>query len=86
MEILLVEDDPDDAFLVQEMLTEVETSSFQLTHVGRLRDALEKLDDDNFDVVLLDLTLPDSNGLDTFTQARAAAICPGRVIAFILLP
>ena len=73
MEILLVEDDPDDAFLVQEMLTEVETSSFQLTHVGRLCEALEKLDDDNFDVILLDLTLPDSNGLETFTQARAAA-------------
>ena len=63
MEILLVEDDPGDAFLVQEILTEVETSSFQLTHVGCLRDVLEKLDD---------------------VSNRGA--CPGRVIAFILLP
>ncbi len=68
--VLLVEDNPGDALLIHEMLCEEQGTSFHLTRVERLaaaRDAIEQL---KFDVVLLDLSLPDSQGLDTFRSLR----------------
>ena len=66
MEVLLVEDDQDDAFLVQEMLSEVESSNFQLTCVEDLAEARDRLKNEDFEVILLDLMLPETTGLDTF--------------------
>lgn len=68
LRILLVEDNPGDARLLREMLPR----SFHLTHVERLDDALAKLKSTPHDAVLLDLTLPDSHGLDTFRRLRKA--------------
>ena len=70
--VLLVEDDPGDARLLREMLLEA-GENFQLTHVDRLAAALEHLAQADPDVVLLDLSVQDSDGLDTFLRAYAVA-------------
>lgn len=63
--ILLIEDNLAEARLLQEILKQAQSKSFNLVHVKRLREALDRLDGDRFDVILLDLTLPDSQGLDS---------------------
>ncbi|MFH1037931.1 MAG: ATP-binding protein [PVC group bacterium] len=72
IKILLVENNPGDARLIREMLTEAR-GKFELEHVDRLSIALERLTQDRIDVVLLDLGLPDSLGLDTFLRVHAQA-------------
>ena len=71
--VLLVEDNPGDARLLQEMLLEAAPEKFLLTHVDRLSAALQHLAWAKPDVVLLDLSVQDSQGLDTFLRAHAAA-------------
>lgn len=69
--ILLVEDNVAEARLLQEVLKGTVVSRFNLVHVKRLEEAIAQLQADNFDVILLDLTLPDSYGLasvDSLTQ------------------
>lgn len=61
--ILLVEDNSAEARLLQEVLKGAILSRFNLTHVKRLGEAIASLETEHFDVVLLDLTLPDSQGL-----------------------
>ena len=63
--ILLVEDNPGDVGLVQAYLAEEHDLSIELEHVERFADCLRQLADRHFDVVLLDLNLPDSAGLET---------------------
>ncbi len=67
LHILLVEDNPTDALLTEEALS---TSRFQVLGSQRLGDALGLLVAKHFDVVLLDLGLPDSQGLDTLRALR----------------
>ena len=71
--VLLVEDNLGDADLLQETLAEGASAQFELTGVSRLGEALQRLFEEHFDVVLLDLGLPDSQGLDTFVRTHAAA-------------
>jgi len=66
--VLLVEDNPGDARLIQEFLSDAEVTSFQIEVVKRLSDSLEALSGRRFDVVLLDLSLPDSSGLETLAK------------------
>ncbi len=66
IKILLVEDNPGDVRLLQEFLWDVTTAQFQLTPVERLEQTLKLLNQESFDVILLDLSLPDSQGLETF--------------------
>jgi two-component system sensor histidine kinase UhpB len=73
MKILLIEDNPGDARLIREMLAEAENGSFTLEWVTRLSDGLERLNQGEINLVLLDLGLPDSRGLDTFIKAHAQA-------------
>lgn len=68
---LLVEDNPGDARLIEVMLGEADGDSFELRHVDRLEDAFRELDSDTIDVVLSDLSLPDSHGLDTFLRLHS---------------
>jgi two-component system cell cycle sensor histidine kinase/response regulator CckA len=68
MQILLVEDNPTDVLLLEEALEEARASEFELTIVRRLDEALVLLRNKTFDAVLLDLGLPDSQGLETFVQ------------------
>src|SRR5688572_24946148 len=65
--VLLVEDDPDDALLVRELLSEA-CADCRVETVTRLAQALEKLDTSEVDIVVSDLSLPDSSGIDTFRR------------------
>ena len=64
--VLLVEDSPDDARLIQVLLGKATDADFVITHENRLGKGVARLKHDRFDVVLLDFSLPDSFGLDTF--------------------
>ncbi len=66
LRIGLVEDNPGDARLIQEMLREPPITQFRLTHSTRMDQLLENLDREPIEVLLLDLGLPDSQGMDTF--------------------
>ncbi|MEH2237043.1 hybrid sensor histidine kinase/response regulator [Nostoc sp.] len=63
VKILLVEDNLSYARLLQEFLMQVQSQEFTLVHVKRLGEALQELTQCNYDVILLDLSLPDSQGL-----------------------
>ncbi|MBE9157844.1 response regulator [Nodosilinea sp. LEGE 06152] len=65
MRVLLIEDDLAEARFLQEVLKGAPRSRFQLRHAKRLAEAIAWLGQDDFDVALLDLTLPDSSGLDS---------------------
>jgi signal transduction histidine kinase len=67
---LVVEDNPADALLLEDVLRRTRDAQFEITHVERLEDALASLAVASYDVVLLDLGLPDSQGSDTVTRLR----------------
>ncbi|QFU82783.1 bacterio-opsin activator domain-containing protein [Natronorubrum aibiense] len=83
LEILLIEDNPGDARLIQEMLQGTEELAQrissdesagrtpEITNETYLEDGLEMLEETNVDVVLLDLNLPDSEGLSTLETVHA---------------
>jgi PAS domain S-box-containing protein len=71
--VLLVEDNPGDARLILELLREAESYEFDMERVDGLEAALDRLTRAGVDVVLLDLGLPDSQGLETFRRARRRA-------------
>ena len=68
VKVLLVEDDLVEARLLHEILKNFHLNKFNLVHVTRLREALKHLEQDAYDVILLDLTLPDSQGLDSLQK------------------
>ena len=70
--ILLVEDNPGDARLFQELLADAKTP-FSIDHVRKLSEAIQRLEQGGIDVVMSDLSLPDSQGLETFERLHAAA-------------
>lgn len=70
---LLIEDNPGDARLIELMLREADTESFEVRHVSRLEEGLVELGAGTVDIVLSDLSVPDSNGLDTFLRLHARA-------------
>jgi len=74
--ILLVEDDPDDVWVMRNLLMDRWDGPFDLVHVETLSAALERAAAGGIDVVLLDLALPDSQGLESFLlmHARAAEV------------
>src|SRR5208283_1175526 len=73
MKTLLVEDNPADARLIREMLKEHTASTFEVQHVTRLDMALERFREETFDVLLLDLGLPDTQGMETLVVAHKAS-------------
>lgn len=82
LKILLVEDSPADSRLLWEMLRESAIKDrFVLDPAVTLKDAISQLSSKKFDLVLLDLMLPDSAGLDTFRFMHRA--CPGVPIVLL---
>lgn len=73
VKILLVEDDPDDVWIMRNLLGDRWDGPFELVHVETLAPALDLCIQGGIDVLLLDLSLPDSHGLETFLQAYAKA-------------
>ncbi len=73
VKVLIVEDNPGDARLVKAMLLESLSERFECHIVDHLATAKETCAQDNFDTILLDLSLPDSFGLETIHSMRLAA-------------
>mgnify|MGYP000244582708 CR=1 FL=1 len=71
--ILLVEDNPGDARLIREMVLGSGDAEFMISVVDTLQDAIERAQQSAYEVILLDLSLSDSNGINTLLKARAAA-------------
>jgi len=69
--VLLIEDNPGDVRLIQEMLSQSAQDGCQLECADRLSKGLKRLGMGGIDLVLLDLGLPDSQGLDTFNKVHA---------------
>jgi signal transduction histidine kinase/DNA-binding response OmpR family regulator len=68
--ILLIEDNPGDARLLREMLNEVPGTPFDLEWESDLSTGLQRLTAGDIDAILVDLSLPDSTGLDTFARVQ----------------
>jgi diguanylate cyclase (GGDEF)-like protein/PAS domain S-box-containing protein len=73
IKILLVEDNPGDARLLREMLSKQDALDIELTHVSSMSGAEGHIAKDAVDIILLDLGLPDVQGLGAVRRARAAA-------------
>jgi CheY-like chemotaxis protein len=66
IKILLIEDNLGDAYLIEEYLEEFANFSYEFKNVGTLNEGLSILKERSFDVILSDLVLPDSDGVNTF--------------------
>ena len=67
IKILYVEDEIDHAILIGEFIKEIKNVHYEMTHVQQLEEALLELDNERYDIVMLDMSLPDKQGLDTVT-------------------
>ncbi len=68
--ILLVEDNPGYVLLVQNMLSKATESNYKLIHASQLSQGFKYLENGEIDIVLLDLSLPGSKGIDTFLSVH----------------
>lgn len=73
IKVLLVEDNPGDALLLRQAVAEIGAPRLEWVTVDRLGEALCRVREEAFDVILLDLSLPDAQGFETFQQAYAQA-------------
>ena len=71
--VLLIEDNQDDANLIQEILLDGVSPIFAFSHADRLNLGLQHITWETFEIVLLNLALPDSNGMEALTQIQAVA-------------
>ncbi len=71
--LLIIEDNPDDALLIRRFLAAVARVSYEVTHADQLKSGLEHLKNGTFSLVLLDLGLPDGDGLRSFEQVHSKA-------------
>ena len=70
IKILMIEDNLGDVRIVQELLQDVEPNKFSISSVDRISKGVEYLQANKTDVVLLDLSLPDSIGLNTLLKLK----------------
>ena len=70
MNILIVDDDSTDVRFLQELLTEAGAESSHFVHVETLTTALQRLQEELFEIVLLDFFLPGSQGLESLHRLR----------------
>lgn len=68
LHLLLIEDNAGDARLLRELLSEVPSVQFEMEHSNLLSQGLQRLQQRHFDIILLDLFLPDSRNLKTFVE------------------
>ncbi len=79
--VLLVEDSPTEAMLIQASLSDVEEVTFEIQHTTSLADTQAALSQQHYDIVVLDLTLPDCSGIETFIRLRES--CPGTPVVIL---
>jgi response regulator RpfG family c-di-GMP phosphodiesterase len=72
LRVLVVEDNQADVDLIREALSDTKFVNFQIDSVSRLSEALARLKNTGIDLILLDLGLPDSQGLETFRRLLEA--------------
>lgn len=65
LKVLLIEDNPGDAFLIKFYLGESVTPAFQVSHAENMKSALEFLGQSKYDIIISDMNMPDSFGVDT---------------------
>lgn len=70
LNVLLLEDNSTEAKLIQDLLSQTNTIQVELTRVRLVSQAIQLLHKNTFDVILLDLSLPDSQGLDTISRFK----------------
>jgi CheY-like chemotaxis protein/nitrogen-specific signal transduction histidine kinase len=70
LKVLLVEDIPSDADLIKESLNDLAGHPIEVDWATRLSEAFERLKDTKYDAIMLDLTLPDSQSIDTIAHTR----------------
>jgi two-component system cell cycle sensor histidine kinase/response regulator CckA len=73
MNILIVDDDSGDVYILRELLTDAEPEAARLVHVETLTTALERVQEEQFDVILLDFFLPGSQGVESLCRLREHA-------------
>lgn len=73
LQTLLIEDNPGDARLIKEALIDMAAPRLQLAWMDTLAKGLDALSSQTFDLILLDLSLPDSQGMQTVKRVEAAA-------------
>jgi DNA-binding response OmpR family regulator len=71
--VFLIEDDTGFARMVQQMVTEIEGGHFTFERAENLEKGIKRLEHGGVDVILLDLLLPDSEGIFTFFRLRDVA-------------
>jgi PAS domain S-box-containing protein len=71
LEILIIDDNQNDVQLINKYLKDAEDFNFKLVHKNKLSDGLKKIEEKVFNIILLDLTLPDCSGFETVLRARA---------------
>jgi len=71
IQVLLIENNEKDAKLIQEELSGSMDTFFNITHEKSLHESLQTIANKHFDVILCDLTLPDSTGLETVQSIQA---------------
>jgi PAS domain S-box-containing protein len=71
--VLLIEDNPGYSEVIRIMLERFGDTRFDVVGAQRLSDGLQRLKDEKIDVILIDLKLPDSQGIDTFEKVHAVA-------------
>lgn len=79
LRVLIVESEPEDLLFLQEALTEIESGRYwsnwihiEMLHAVALSGAMSVLNTEKVDVILLDLDLTDSRGMETFRRVEAA--------------
>ncbi len=73
LKLLVVEDNPEDIELVSRMLTKKQFVNFEVETVARMSEAVLRLEKGGVDLILLDLGLPDSQGMGTYREIQRAA-------------
>lgn len=71
--VLVVEDNPDDAFALRLHLNEARSARYEVVECETLSEGIDRLASDGFDIVLLDLSLPDCHGPQTVIRTVNAA-------------
>jgi DNA-binding response OmpR family regulator len=70
VKVLLIEDNAADARLIKEMFKDISKPQYEIIHLTTLQEGLKYIDENEIDILLLDLSLPDSTGLETFEKAH----------------
>ena len=72
IKVLLVEDNPGDSLIIQEQLKQTDAIEFNLSHGSDLSSAIVIMEQKYFDIILLDLVLPDGQGIELFLKIQEA--------------